>query len=136
MASYSLRAVLDSPRHRARANPPGTLIEFKDYPAFTVRRFQVGGSFYDPDEARRERDVTPGADRVVASRALPDFCNSMMGGHEQFNYDAVTAMFRRADHIAHRKDAEVSRVQGILFCGVRRRGRPHRRNGSSGRGKP
>jgi len=40
-------------------------------------------------------------------RALPDFCNSMMGGNEQFNYDAVTAMFRRAYNIAHLKDSEV-----------------------------
>jgi len=40
-------------------------------------------------------------------RALPDFCNSMLGGNEQFNYDAVTAMFRRAYNIAHLKDSEV-----------------------------
>jgi len=40
-------------------------------------------------------------------RALPDFCNSMLGGDEKFNYDAVTAMFRRAYNIAHVKDSEV-----------------------------
>lgn len=39
--------------------------------------------------------------------ALPDFCNSMMTGNEKFNYDAVTAMFRRAYNICHVKDSEV-----------------------------
>ena len=42
-------------------------------------------------------------------RALPDFCNSMLGGNEKFNYDAVTAMFRRAYNISHLKDSEVER---------------------------
>jgi sugar phosphate isomerase/epimerase len=40
-------------------------------------------------------------------RALPDFCNSALGGNEQFNYDAVAAMFRRAYNICHVKDSEV-----------------------------
>jgi len=40
-------------------------------------------------------------------RALPDFCNSMLKGDEKFNYDAVTAMFRRAYNISHVKDIEV-----------------------------
>jgi sugar phosphate isomerase/epimerase len=40
-------------------------------------------------------------------RALPDFCNSMLKGDEKFNYDAVTAMFKRAYNIAHVKDSEV-----------------------------
>jgi sugar phosphate isomerase/epimerase len=40
-------------------------------------------------------------------RALPDFGNSMLKGDEKFNYDAVTAMFRRAYNIAHAKDCEV-----------------------------
>jgi sugar phosphate isomerase/epimerase len=218
IASYSLRAILDLPRNRARANPPATLIDLKDFPAFAVKRFQVrnlevlgqhlrstepgylaeflgavksagckvvniptsvGASLYDPDVARRgtaaanaqkwidvavalecpsvrihiqgARDTAPDAGRVAASlgpvvrygatrsvvvnlenddlatedafflakvidqvnspwlRALPDFCNSMMGGDEQFNYDAVTAMFRRAYNIAHLKDSEVDR---------------------------
>ena len=39
-------------------------------------------------------------------RALPDFCNSMLKGDEKVNYDAVTAMFRRAYNISHVKDAE------------------------------
>jgi sugar phosphate isomerase/epimerase len=38
--------------------------------------------------------------------ALPDFCNSMLGGNEQFNYDAVTAMFKHAYNICHVKDSE------------------------------
>jgi sugar phosphate isomerase/epimerase len=42
-------------------------------------------------------------------RALPDFCNSMLKGDEKFNYDAVTAMFRRAYNICHLKDSEVDR---------------------------
>jgi sugar phosphate isomerase/epimerase len=222
IASYSLRAVLDSPRNRTRPNPSksgaATLIDLKDFPAFAIKRFQVrnievlgqhlgstepayldefraavksagcqlvniptsvGASLYDPDAARREtaaanakkwidvavalecpsvrihiqgvKDTAPDAGRVVASlgpvvqygsakgvvvnlenddlttedafflvkvidqvnspwlRALPDFCNSMMGGNEQFNYDAVTAMFRRAYNIAHLKDSEVDR---------------------------
>jgi sugar phosphate isomerase/epimerase len=41
-------------------------------------------------------------------RALPDFCNSMLKGDEKFNYEAVTAMFRRAYNISHVKDIEVS----------------------------
>jgi sugar phosphate isomerase/epimerase len=40
-------------------------------------------------------------------RALPDFCNSMLKGDETFNYQAVTAMFRRAYNISHVKDSEV-----------------------------
>ena len=39
--------------------------------------------------------------------ALPDFCNSMLSGNEQFNYDAVTALFKRAYNICHVKDSEV-----------------------------
>jgi sugar phosphate isomerase/epimerase len=39
-------------------------------------------------------------------RALPDFCNSMLSGNEQFNYEAVAAMFRRAYNISHLKDSE------------------------------
>ena len=38
--------------------------------------------------------------------ALPDFANSMLGGNEQFNYDAVTAMFKHAYNICHVKDSE------------------------------
>ena len=41
-------------------------------------------------------------------RALPDFCNSMAGGDEKFNYDAVTRMFQHAYNICHVKDSEVS----------------------------
>lgn len=41
-------------------------------------------------------------------RALPDFCNSMLGGNAQFNYDAVRAMFKHAYNIAHMKDTEVA----------------------------
>ena len=41
--------------------------------------------------------------------ALPDFGNSMLKGDEKFNYDAVTAMFRRAYNISHMKDCEVDR---------------------------
>jgi len=38
--------------------------------------------------------------------ALPDFCNSMMTGNADFNYRAVTAMFKHAYNIAHMKDEE------------------------------
>lgn len=38
--------------------------------------------------------------------ALPDFCNSMQSGNEQFNYDAVTALFALAYNICHVKDSE------------------------------
>jgi sugar phosphate isomerase/epimerase len=38
--------------------------------------------------------------------ALPDFCNSMQSGNEQFNYDAVTALFPLAYNICHVKDSE------------------------------
>jgi sugar phosphate isomerase/epimerase len=46
--------------------------------------------------------------------ALPDFCNSMAGGDEKFNYDAVTAMFQHAYNICHVKDSEVG-DQGKVF---------------------
>ncbi len=40
-------------------------------------------------------------------RALPDFCNSMiLGKGDQYNYDAVTAMFAHAYSICHVKDSE------------------------------
>jgi hypothetical protein len=37
-------------------------------------------------------------------RALPDFANSLMGGDEVFNAQAVKAMFARAWNIAHVKE--------------------------------
>jgi sugar phosphate isomerase/epimerase len=40
-------------------------------------------------------------------RALPDFANSMLSGDPEFNYDALTLMFRHAYNIAHMKDSEV-----------------------------
>lgn len=40
-------------------------------------------------------------------RALPDFCNSMLIGPEQYNYDSVKAMFAHAYAICHVKDSEV-----------------------------
>ena len=40
--------------------------------------------------------------------ALPDFCNSMQRGDENFNYSAVKAMFAHAYNICHVKDSEVS----------------------------
>lgn len=44
-------------------------------------------------------------------RALPDFANSLMGGDEQFNTQAVQHMFAHAWNIAHVKDAEIIRDQ-------------------------
>lgn len=38
--------------------------------------------------------------------ALPDFANSMMTGNADFNYRAVTAMFKQAYNIAHVKEGE------------------------------
>jgi len=46
-------------------------------------------------------------------RALPDFCNSMLKGDEDFNYRAVAEMFKRAYSIAHTKDVEVD--HGKIF---------------------
>jgi sugar phosphate isomerase/epimerase len=40
-------------------------------------------------------------------RALPDFANSLMGGDERFNAQAVEHMFAHAWNVAHVKDAEV-----------------------------
>jgi sugar phosphate isomerase/epimerase len=50
-------------------------------------------------------------ERVGSSylRALPDFCNSMLIGPEQYNYDAMRAMFAHAYNISHVKDSEVDR---------------------------
>ncbi len=42
-------------------------------------------------------------------KALPDFANSLMGGDEHFNAQAVGLMFARAWNIAHVKDAEIIR---------------------------
>ncbi|MGH9615851.1 MAG: sugar phosphate isomerase/epimerase family protein [Acidobacteriaceae bacterium] len=62
--------------------------------------------------------VLSSAARVVAAirlanspylRALPDFANSLMGGDEQSNAQAVKQMFTRAWNIAHVKDAEIIR---------------------------
>ncbi|HEV2176238.1 MAG TPA: sugar phosphate isomerase/epimerase family protein [Terriglobia bacterium] len=39
-------------------------------------------------------------------RALPDFCNSMLAGMPEFNYDALTLMFKHAYNISHMKDSE------------------------------
>ncbi len=39
--------------------------------------------------------------------ALPDFCNSMLLGGPDYNYDAVRAMFAHAYNISHVKDSEV-----------------------------
>ena len=39
-------------------------------------------------------------------RALPDFCNSMLLGDENYNGRAVTAMFKYAYNISHMKDSE------------------------------
>jgi sugar phosphate isomerase/epimerase len=47
-------------------------------------------------------------------RALPDFCNSMLSGNEQYNYKAVTAMFKHAYNISHVKDSEVN-DEGKVF---------------------
>jgi len=44
--------------------------------------------------------------RTPYLRALPDFANSLMGGDEQFNAQAVQRMFTHAWNIAHVKDAE------------------------------
>ena len=38
---------------------------------------------------------------------LPDFCNSRLIGTEQYNYNAVRAMFQHAYCISHVKDSEV-----------------------------
>lgn len=45
---------------------------------------------------------------------LPDFCNSMASGNEEFNYEAVTTMFHHAYNICHVKDSEVGE-QGKVY---------------------
>jgi L-ribulose-5-phosphate 3-epimerase UlaE len=62
----------------------------------------------DPELASATRIVA--ILKTVASpylRALPDFANSLMGGDEVFNADAVRNMFAYATNIAHVKDAEL-----------------------------
>ena len=44
-------------------------------------------------------------------KALPDFANSLMGGDERSNAQAVKSMFAHAANIAHVKDAEV--IDGV-----------------------
>ena len=40
-------------------------------------------------------------------KALPDFANSLMGGDERFNAQAVRNMFAHVGNITHVKDAEI-----------------------------
>ncbi len=47
-------------------------------------------------------------------RALPDFCNTMLTGNPEYNYDGVTAMFKHAYSICHVKDSEKD-DKGRLF---------------------
>jgi sugar phosphate isomerase/epimerase len=222
VASYSLRAVMDTPRNRARNPQFGPPLDIMDFPRLVAKRYNVpnievlgthlrstepayldefrssvkaagarmvdlgapGMSLYDPDAAKRAAaidsskkwidvavaldcpsvrlhvsragEAAPDAGRasqtlgpVVAYgaskgvilllenddliaedafflakiidqvnspwlRGLPDFCNSMRAGNEQLNYDAVTAMFRRAYHVAHLKDSEIA-APGKVF---------------------
>ena len=51
-------------------------------------------------------------------RALPDFCNSMLGGDADFNYRAVATMFQHAYNIAHVKDSEVGDKGKLFTVGV------------------
>ena len=44
-------------------------------------------------------------------KALPDFANSLMGGDDRFNAQAVKNMFAHAGNITHVKDAEM--IQGM-----------------------
>jgi len=52
--------------------------------------------------------------------ALPDFCNSMLSGNPQFNYDALSAMFKGAYNIAHMKDSEVGEGGKVYTVDVAR----------------
>lgn len=40
-------------------------------------------------------------------RALPDFCNSMLSGNADYNYQAVSQLFRHAYNICHVKEYEI-----------------------------
>ncbi len=42
-------------------------------------------------------------------RALPDFCNSMLAGDEEYDYRSIAVMFAHAYNISHVKDEEVER---------------------------
>jgi sugar phosphate isomerase/epimerase len=53
-------------------------------------------------------------------RALPDFANSMLSGNSEFNYDALTLMFRHAYNIAHMKDSEVGGHDRLYTVDVER----------------
>jgi sugar phosphate isomerase/epimerase len=53
-------------------------------------------------------------------RALPDFCNSMLSGNPQFNYDALSVMFKGAYNIAHMKDSEVGEGGKVYTVDVAR----------------
>ncbi len=52
--------------------------------------------------------------------ALPDFCNSMASGNEQFNYDAVKTMFQHAYNICHVKDSEVGEDGKVFRVDLKR----------------
>ncbi|HMD41458.1 MAG TPA: sugar phosphate isomerase/epimerase family protein [Candidatus Acidoferrum sp.] len=52
--------------------------------------------------------------------ALPDFCNSMASGNEEFNYQAVAALFPLAYNICHVKDSEVAEDGKVFRVDLKR----------------
>jgi sugar phosphate isomerase/epimerase len=53
-------------------------------------------------------------------RGLTDFCNSMLSGDADFNYRAVTAMFRHGYNICHVKNSEVNDEGKVARIDVQR----------------
>ncbi|HZU24674.1 MAG TPA: sugar phosphate isomerase/epimerase family protein [Bryobacteraceae bacterium] len=58
-------------------------------------------------------------------RALPDFCNSRIKGDDQYNYNALAALFPLAYNVSHVKDSEVDngkvyRTDPVKIFGIAR----------------
>jgi sugar phosphate isomerase/epimerase len=52
--------------------------------------------------------------------ALPDFCNSMLSGNEDFEYKALTELFKRAANICHVKEYEIGEGDRVYRIDVAR----------------
>ncbi len=112
-----IAAILQSPSIRIGVVPHGSGVSDIAGPAAALKPLLSYAAAHKVIICFENDDPVFGnADRIVAIlkqvsspwlRALPDFANSLMGGDEAFNAEAVRRMFHYASNIAHVKDAEV-----------------------------
>ncbi len=112
-----IAAILQSPSIRIGTVPHGSGVSDIAGPAAALKPLLSYAAARNVTICFENDDPIFGnADRILAIlklvsspwlRALPDFANSLMGGDEAFNAEAVRRMFQYASNIAHVKDAEV-----------------------------